>query len=58
MIHNHMIWIADNKGDMGSLHAEFWGKISDLGDRVTFEDAVEITALEFPPRVAIKRRIS
>lgn len=63
MILNHMLWVpADESvlGDLFALGTGFaWKKPSDLPDsnKVDFETAVEITALEFPPRVAVRRKI-
>jgi hypothetical protein len=62
-VHNHMEWVPVRRDGMGHLFALgtgfAWQKRSDLPDEemVDFETAVEITALEFPPRVAIRRAI-
>lgn len=64
MIHNHMVWeqtTDDGLGELRALGTGFaWQKASDLPDNdlIDFETAVEITALDFPPRVAIRRRIN
>lgn len=63
MIFNHMLWTPvgdDGLGELYALGTGFaWQKTSDLPDsnKIDFETAVEVTALDFPPRVAIRRRI-
>jgi len=50
----------DGLGELFGLGIGFdWKKPTDLPDdeKIDFETAVEITALEFPPQVAIRRKI-
>jgi hypothetical protein len=59
-VKGHMIWEQTTPDGLGELRAEFWGKLSDRADDdlVDFQTAVEITALEFPPQFAMRRKTS
>jgi hypothetical protein len=64
-VHNHLLWEplesdATGLGELFAMGTGFaWQKTSDLPDdeKIDFETAVEITALDFPPRVAVRRKI-
>lgn len=63
MIFNHLEWVPARNDGMGHLFALgtgfAWQKRSDLpsDEMIDFETAVEITALDFPPCVAVRRKI-
>lgn len=62
-VHNHLEWVPTTDDGLGEVYAlgtgHAWQKRSDLpsDELVDFEFAVEITALEFPPRIAVRRKI-
>lgn len=64
MIYNHLLWEPVNDGTglgwlygLGTGYA--WRKRTDKPDStaIDFETAVEITAVDFPPTVAVRREI-
>jgi hypothetical protein len=63
MILYHLLWEPTDEDGLGELYGLgtgfAWQMPTDLPDdeKIDFETAVEITALEFPPRVAVRRKI-
>lgn len=61
-VHNHLEWVPTTEDGLGAVYAlgTSWPqKRTDLpmSEEVDFETAVEMTALEFPPRIAVRRKI-
>ena len=62
MVEYHIEWVPVGKDGLGEVYAlglgYAWQKRSDFPDSnlVDFEFAVEMTALEFPPKFAVRRR--